>query len=186
MPGKFFDPARSTVVAGDVVTWKNADFVTHDVRVAAGLYDSGPILRSGSWTQAFDRAGEYPFVCTLHAFMSGNLSVVAATIEAPKGPVLAGGPLKLSGRAPAGTPALTVERSVAGGAWAPAGEPVAPGPDGGYAVSTPAAGRRVLPRPRPGRREPGAHAGGDGADRRPRRAARPPSRGPRHAGARRG
>ena len=106
MPGKFFDPARSTVVAGDVVTWKNADFVTHDVRVAAGLYDSGPILRSGSWTQAFDRAGEYPFVCTLHAFMSGNLSVVAATIEAPQGPVLAGGPLKLSGRAPAGTPAL--------------------------------------------------------------------------------
>ena len=67
MPGKFFDPARSTVVAGDVVTWKNADFATHDVRVAAGLYDSGPILRSGSWTQAFDRAGEYPFVCTLHA-----------------------------------------------------------------------------------------------------------------------
>ena len=138
MPGKFFDPARSTVVAGDVVTWKNADFVTHDVRVAAGLYDSGPILRSGSWTQAFDRAGEYPFVCTLHAFMSGNLSVVAATIEAPQGPVLAGGPLRLSGRAPAGTPALTVERSVAGGAWAPAGDPVAPGPDGGYAVSTPA------------------------------------------------
>ena len=81
MPGKFFDPARSTVVAGDVVTWKNADFATHDVRVGAGLYDSGPILRSGSWTQAFDRAGEYPFVCTLHAFMSGNLSVVAATIE---------------------------------------------------------------------------------------------------------
>ena len=36
MPGKFFDPARSTVVAGDVVTWKNADFATHDVRVGAG------------------------------------------------------------------------------------------------------------------------------------------------------
>ena len=39
--------------------------------------------------------GEYPFVCTLHAFMSGNLSVVAATIEAPTGPVLAGRRVKL-------------------------------------------------------------------------------------------
>ncbi len=138
MPGKFFSPARSTVVAGDVVTWKNADFVPHDVRVSAGPFDSGPILRSGSWTQAFDRAGEYPFICTLHAFMSGSLSVVAATIEAPAGPVLAGGPLRLSGRAPAGTAALTLERAGAGGAWAPVGDPVAPGPDGGYAVTTPA------------------------------------------------
>ena len=135
MPGKFFAPARATVVAGDAVTWKNADFVTHDVRVAG--FDSGPILRSGSWTQGFGQAGEYPFICTLHAFMRGNLSVVAATLEAPKGPVLAGGPLRLAGRAPAGTAALTLERA-AGGAWAPVGDPVVPGPDGGYAVTTPA------------------------------------------------
>jgi plastocyanin len=138
MPGKFFDPTRSTVVAGDVVTWRNADFVTHDVRVAAGLYDSGPILRSGSWTQGFDQPGEYPFRCTLHAFMTGNLSVVAATLETPKGPVLEGGPLRLTGRAPAGTAALTVERAEAGGGWAPVGAPVVPGADGGYAATTPA------------------------------------------------
>ena len=86
MPGKFFDPARSTVVAGDVVTFRNKRTSSPTTcGSAAGLFDSGPILRSGSWTQAFDRPGEYPFVCTLHAFMSGNLSVVAATLEAPKG-----------------------------------------------------------------------------------------------------
>jgi len=138
IPGRFFSPPRSTIVAGDVVTWKNADLVTHDVRVAAGLFDSGPILRSGSWTQGFDQPGEYPFLCTLHAFMTGNLSVVAATLQAPKGPVIAGGPLRLTGRAPAGTTALTVERAEGGGAWAAVGAPVVPGADGVFAATTPA------------------------------------------------
>ena len=45
MPGKFFDPARSTVVAGDVVVFRNNDLVTHDVRIGGGLFDSGPIVR---------------------------------------------------------------------------------------------------------------------------------------------
>ena len=72
--------------------------------------------------------------------------------------MLAGGALKLTGRAPLGTSALTVERSVAGGAWAPAGEPVAPGPDGGYAATTPAVAGASYRVARPGRYEPGAHA----------------------------
>src|SRR5215211_4076434 len=98
MPGKYFEPARLTAVAGDAVTFRNADLVTHDVRIAGGAFDSGPIGRLGSWTQAVDAPGHYPFVCTLHAFMSGHLSVVAATLEAGPDGVLAGQPLTLSGR----------------------------------------------------------------------------------------
>jgi plastocyanin len=138
MPGKYFEPARLTVVSGDAITFRNADLVTHDVRIAGGLFDSGAIGRAGSWTQAVATPGEYPFVCTLHAFMSGNLSVVAATVKAAPDGVLAGQPLTLSGRAPAGTAQLGLERAGADGAWSALPDVIAPAADGTYSVRTPA------------------------------------------------
>jgi plastocyanin len=138
MPGKYFEPARVTSVAGDRVTFRNNDLVTHDVRIAAGVFDSGPMLRFTSWSQVVERPGEYPFLCTLHAFMSGNLSVVAATLAAAPDGVLAGEPLTLSGRAPAGTAQVGVERSTPDGGWVAAGLAAAPAPDGTFKTTTPA------------------------------------------------
>lgn len=138
MPGKYFDPPRSTAVAGDVVVFRNTDLVNHDVRIGGGLFDSGPIARFTSWSQQIDQPGGYPFVCTLHAFMSGNLDVVAATLAAAPDGVLAGEPLMLSGRAPAGTARVGVERSVAGGAWIADGPGATPAPDGTYEATVPA------------------------------------------------
>jgi plastocyanin len=137
MPGKFFEPARVTAVAGDQVMFRNNDLATHDVRIGGGVFDSGPIARFASWAQAVDQPGEYPFVCTLHAFMSGNLSVVAATLAAAPDGVLAGEPLTLSGRAPAGTAQVGAERSTAGAAWAAAGT-ATPAADGTFSTTTPA------------------------------------------------
>jgi plastocyanin len=138
MPGKYFDPPRITVVSGDAVAFRNADLVTHDVRIAGGLFDSGPIGRAGSWTHATATPGEYPFVCTLHAFMSGNLSVVAATVKASPDGVLAGQPVTLSGRAPAGTARLGLERAGADGVWSALPDAIVPAADGTYKVETPA------------------------------------------------
>jgi plastocyanin len=137
MPGKYFEPARVTAVAGDRVTFRNSDLVTHDVRIGGGVFDSGPIRRFTSWGQPIDQPGEYPFVCTLHAFMSGNLSVVAATLAAAPDSVLAGEPLTLSGRAPAGTARLGIERLAPDGAWVAAGA-ATPAPDGTFSTKTPA------------------------------------------------
>jgi plastocyanin len=136
MPGKFFDPARSTAVAGDEITFRNSDLVTHNVRIAGGLFDSGPIGRFSSWTQAIQQPGEYPFICTLHAFMSGNLSVVAATLSATPDGVLAGEPITLAGRAPAGTPSVGVERSTPEGAWVTLDDVATPEGDGKFSVKT--------------------------------------------------
>jgi plastocyanin len=136
MPGKYFQPARVTTVAGDRVRFRNGDLVTHDVRIG-GVFDSGPIGRFSSWSQAVDQPGEYPFVCTLHAFMSGNLSVVAATLGAAPDNVIAGEPLTLSGRTPAGTARVAVERSAPAGGWAAAGA-ATPAADGSYSTTTPA------------------------------------------------
>ncbi len=139
MPGKFFDPPRSTVVAGDLVVFRNSDLVSHDVRFAAGLFDSGVMARFTSWSQQFDQPGGYPFACTLHPFMSGSLDVVAATLAAAPDGVLAGEPLLLSGRARAGTGQLVVERSVGGGEWLATGASAAPAPDGTFSARVAAA-----------------------------------------------
>ena len=44
MPGKFFDPPRATMVAGDTVHFRNNDLVTHDVLI--GPFGSGPMRAS--------------------------------------------------------------------------------------------------------------------------------------------
>jgi plastocyanin len=138
MPGKSFDPPRSTMVAGDTVVFRNNDFVTHDVRIGGGIFDSGPLPRFATWSQQIDQPGGYPFVCTLHPFMSGNLDVVAATLAAAPDGVLAGEPLTLSGRAPAGTAQVGLEQSVAGGGWTAAGS-TTPAGDGTFAATVRAA-----------------------------------------------
>jgi plastocyanin len=135
MPGKFFSPPRSTIVAGDTIVFRNSDLVTHDVRIAGGVFDSGPLGRFASWSQLIDTPGPYPFLCTLHPFMTGNLDVVGATLAASSEDALAGESLTLTGRAAAGTGHVTVERSVAGGAWtAVAGAGAAPAADGTFTV----------------------------------------------------
>jgi plastocyanin len=139
MPGKYFDPPRSTVVAGDLVVFRNDDLVSHDVRIAGGLFDSGVMERFTSWSQAIDQPGGYPFACTLHAFMSGNLDVVAATLSSAPDGLLAGEPLTLSGRAPAGTALVGVERLTGGGEWAATGATATPAADGTFAARVPAA-----------------------------------------------
>jgi plastocyanin len=134
MPGKSFDPPRSTMVAGDLVVFRNNDLVTHDVRIGGGVFDSGPLPRFTSWSQQIDQPGGYPFVCTLHPFMGGNLDVVAATLAAAPGGVLAGEPLTLSGRTRAGTAGVGLEQSVAGGGWIAAGG-ATPADDGTFAAT---------------------------------------------------
>jgi plastocyanin len=139
MPGKYFDPSHSTIVAGDTIVFRNNDLVTHDVRIGGGVFDSGPIGRFTSWSQQIDQPGGYPFVCTLHAFMGGYLDVVASTLAAAPDGVLAGEPLMLSGRAPAGTAHVGVERSISGGAWSADGDGAAPAQDGTFEATVKAA-----------------------------------------------
>jgi plastocyanin len=136
MPGKFFDPSRSTMVAGDTVLFRNSDLITHDVLI--GPFGSGPIARFSSWSQQIDQPGGYPFICTLHAFMRGHLDVVAATLAAAPDGVIAGEFLALSGRTRAGTAHVAVEQSVSGGSWSAVGDGVAPTPNGTFTTTVPA------------------------------------------------
>jgi plastocyanin len=137
MPGKFFDPQRLTIVAGDQVSWRNADFVTHDIRATNGAFDSGFIARQGVYLHRFDSVGNYGLVCSIHPFMTGQIDVLGATLSGPKTAVVAGESVTLQGRAPAGAGSVSLEEQGAGGAWAPVAS-TAVGADGAFAFTMPA------------------------------------------------
>jgi hypothetical protein len=75
IPAKVFSPAHVTLAPGDAVTWRNSDFADHDVRGPG--FASPRIARFGTFTQRFDAPGSYTYVCSLHPFMTGTITVQA-------------------------------------------------------------------------------------------------------------
>ncbi|HWB43786.1 MAG TPA: cupredoxin family copper-binding protein [Gemmatimonadales bacterium] len=70
-----FRPARLTVAAGTTVVWTNAGQMVHTVTAADGSFDSGPIETGRRMPLAFTRPGTFPFHCTPHPFMRGEIVV---------------------------------------------------------------------------------------------------------------
>ena len=85
MASTSFSPTARTVTVGTTVTWQNDTGIIHNVtwndaasRAAAGAGDGvGDIsdFSTGSHTRKFTAAGTYAFHCTIHAGMSGTLTV---------------------------------------------------------------------------------------------------------------
>jgi plastocyanin len=69
-----YEPAVLTVKKGDSVTFVNKDIFPHTA-TAAGQFDSRTIEPQRKWTFRAMRAGEFPYICTLHPNMKGTLKV---------------------------------------------------------------------------------------------------------------
>jgi plastocyanin len=67
-------PQSLAVRRGDSVVWTNKDPFPHTV-TAAGAFDSRSIEAGKSWRFVARAAGTYPYVCTLHSNMKGQLQV---------------------------------------------------------------------------------------------------------------
>ena len=127
-----FSPARVTALAGDSVTWRNDDFVTHDATGSGGLPASGPLTRGQRFTQTFADVGSHPFICTFHPFMQGRIDVHAALLTAASSSVLTGEEIALHGRAAAIGDPVVLEAQPAGAAGFTPVTTVAPGADGAF------------------------------------------------------
>lgn len=103
MPGRYFLPAQLEAVMGDTVVWHNSSSEAHDV--AGARVDPG-----GEIARDFPDPGPVPYVCELHPSMNGAVEVVPVALAGPLQTPTAGQPLVLSGRAPAGTGRVTLER----------------------------------------------------------------------------
>jgi plastocyanin len=77
-----FDPAETTVSAGDTVTWTNDESVAHDVDKESGpgpQFSSGPqggMNEGDTFKHTFDKPGTYKYICRVHApGMAGTIIV---------------------------------------------------------------------------------------------------------------
>ena len=69
-----FVPDHVTVSVGDTVVWKNEDIVPHTATAGAG-FDSKNLNSGQSWSFVASQKGSYPYVCTYHPYMKGELLV---------------------------------------------------------------------------------------------------------------
>jgi plastocyanin len=77
-------PASIEINSGTIVTWANNDTVIHTVTDTKKIFDSKFIQAGGSWQYTFEKPGEYEYLCTLHPWMKGTVSVIDASSHSMK------------------------------------------------------------------------------------------------------
>ncbi|MFD7495423.1 cupredoxin domain-containing protein [Streptomyces sp. NPDC059832] len=72
-----FEPARPTVAPGTLITVVNKDSTAHTLTATGNkAFDTGNVAPGQTVTfTAPDKAGSYPFICTIHPYMKGSLTV---------------------------------------------------------------------------------------------------------------
>lgn len=72
-----FSPAAITVKAGSTVTWTNNDSVAHTVTENDGQDgpSSSPLSPGQSYSFTYKKAGTYKYICTIHTYMNGTVTV---------------------------------------------------------------------------------------------------------------
>ncbi len=73
--GKCFVPNNVQVKVGGTVTWKNIDTAAHTATDSNGAFDSGMVMAKGSFKHKFDTAGTYNYMCIVHPWMQGTVTV---------------------------------------------------------------------------------------------------------------
>lgn len=66
-------PQNITIKVGQTVMWANNDTVLHDV-VGSGI-ESDYLQKGEKFTYTFEEEGTYPYICTIHPWMEGEVIV---------------------------------------------------------------------------------------------------------------
>lgn len=69
-----FSPRDLTVAAGTEVTWINRDSVPHDA-TSGDAWGTGLLRENESAAITFNELGSYDYICTVHPYMTGTLTV---------------------------------------------------------------------------------------------------------------
>jgi plastocyanin len=73
--GFAFVPATVTVKAGSTVTWTNEDEDPHTVVADGGAFRSQALGVGGTYSFTFPAAGTFEYLCSIHPFMRGSVTV---------------------------------------------------------------------------------------------------------------
>jgi plastocyanin len=122
-----FSPPRVDLLAGDTVSWRNASFRRHNIRSESAGFDSGDRGPGFGFAHTFTSPGIYPYLCTIHVGMTGEVAAHPLLLSGPRAAVVRGAPLALHVRGPEGVTEATIEED-SGGDFVP------------VAIATPPAG----------------------------------------------
>jgi plastocyanin/head-tail adaptor len=111
----YFSPSHLDVLVGDAVSWRNGSVREHDVHSDVGGFDSGRVGTGGIFGHNFSEPGDYPYICTIHTFMTGDIAVYPLLLSGPIKPVARGAAVALDVRAPAGVGDVTIEADTGSG-----------------------------------------------------------------------
>lgn len=68
---------------GTTVKWTNGDTVEHTATSDTGVWDSGNIAPGSDFSFKFDNVGSFPYHCTIHPGMVGEIKVEAGPSPSP-------------------------------------------------------------------------------------------------------
>ena len=70
-----FGPQELTVSAGTTVTWTNRDDIPHTVVSTEKIFKSKVLDTDEKFSYKFEKAGTYPYFCSIHPKMTGKVTV---------------------------------------------------------------------------------------------------------------
>ena len=70
-----FGPQTLTVPVGATVTWTNRDDIPHTSVSIEGVFKSKVMDTDEKFSYTFTKAGTYPYYCTIHPKMTGQVVV---------------------------------------------------------------------------------------------------------------
>ncbi len=76
--------------AGDAVTWTNDGKVASGHTVTGKGFDSGVLPSGKSYSHTFSSPGTFSYVCQIHPFMKGKVTVLASSSSAGNSPSKSG------------------------------------------------------------------------------------------------
>lgn len=75
--GLAFAKGTRTVAVGSTVVWKNLDGTAHTVTAKDGTsFDSRNVDPGGTFSHTFSERGTFDYLCTIHPFMKGAITVL--------------------------------------------------------------------------------------------------------------
>jgi plastocyanin len=76
----FFSPTSSKINVNDQVIWTWTGNISHSTTSNGGLWDSGLHGNGFTFSRTFTTAGNFPYRCSLHASMTGSITVQSANV----------------------------------------------------------------------------------------------------------
>ena len=112
-----YRPSQLDALPGETITWTNVSQRTHTVTSDTGLFDSDEIAAGERFSVLLDAVGSYPYHCTIHPGIRGEIDVRRVTLDSlPPAALPVGKPLELTGRTADRTRPVEVQR-LSGSTW---------------------------------------------------------------------